>query len=229
MPTYRECLLGPLTLLCRPAEPRLKPGSSPASHPGNPLGQRHQCGARNLWGRVLYARMGHPTTSKPQFGPGAGWMPLPVNRPIVGLQSHQGLPLQCGYWLTLSHWLLVPSTSEGVQSSSISAWIHLWGWLTGSGSSFSLGQCWDQDWPADGWVGTSGLAPPVYAGQCWGPLLGDCHVESLGMEEEGLGASFHTLAVPSTRKMVRPWGNVGSLPYPPSTSNLTCFSLVSPQ
>ena len=37
----------------------------------------------------------------------------------------------------------------------ISAWIHLQGWLTGSGSS-GLGQ----DWVADGQAGTLGLVPP---------------------------------------------------------------------
>ena len=45
------------------------------------------------------------------------------------------------------------------------------------------------------------------------------------MGVEGLGASSGSLAMPSTRKKVRPKGNVGSLPNSPSTSNLTCFYL----
>ena len=43
------------------------------------------------------------------------------------------------------------------------------------------------------------------------------------MEVKGPEASSHSLAIPSTRKRFRPWGNVGASHRSPSTSNLTCF------
>ena len=104
---------------------------------------------------------------------------------------------------------------------SISTWIHLWGWLTGSGSS-GLSQGWDWDQPVDGQDRTLGLAP-VWVGQHWGPLEGASSGEFLYMGVKGPGASSCFSATPSPRKRVRPGGNMGSSPSPPSTSNLTCF------
>ena len=49
----------------------------------------------------------------------------------------------------------------------ISAWIHLQGWLTGSGPS---GLDWDV--AADGWTWTLGLGPPVGTELHWVPSLG---------------------------------------------------------
>ena len=101
---------------------------------------------------------------------------------------------------------------------SIFAWIDLWVWLTGSGSSgFNWGQDWD--WWADGWARALGLAPPVWMGCHWGPSEGGGCKDSSGT---GPGAS-HSSEKPSTKKMARPGGNVGSQLRSPSTSNLTCF------
>ena len=49
---------------------------------------------------------------------------------------------------------------------TISAWIHLWGWLTGSDSS-GIGL----DSSADGQAGMLVLAPPVEVELHWGPSL----------------------------------------------------------
>ena len=100
----------------------------------------------------------------------------------------------------------------------ISAWIHLCGWLTGSGSS-GLGQ----DWEVDGWAGTLGLAPLVGMELHWGPSLRVGHGESVCPvvgEKRVLG---HLMVSPSARKGVTPGGNVGLLPSSSSMLNLTCF------
>ena len=51
---------------------------------------------------------------------------------------------------------------------SIYAWIHLWGWLTGSSPPFGLNEGWDWDQPAEGLVWTLGKTPPLKAGWHWG-------------------------------------------------------------
>ena len=43
------------------------------------------------------------------------------------------------------------------------------------------------------------------------------------MQVKGPGASSHSFTMPSARKRVRHWGNVGVSPRSPFTSNLTCF------
>ena len=51
-------------------------------------------------------------------------------------------------------------------------------------------------------------------GQLWGiPRQGSI----------GARSSFCSLAAPSAKKRVRPWGNMGSSPRSPSTSNLPCY------
>ena len=105
---------------------------------------------------------------------------------------------------------------------SISTWIHLWGWLMGSGSS-GLGPGQDWDWAADGWAVALGLAPPVWVGQCWGPSGGGGCGESSGMAVMVPGVSSYSLAKPFTRKRVRPRSNAGLSPRFPSTLNLSCF------
>ena len=112
MPTCREHLLGSLTLQCRPAAPGLRSESSPASWPGNPLARdisvEHEiCGSES-------AKPGW--WDRPHDGPVAAWMLLSANGAIGELWNCWGLPLLCGCPFTLSHWLLAPSTSEGVQS-----------------------------------------------------------------------------------------------------------------
>ena len=89
-------------------------------------------------------------------------------------------------------------------------WLLFWPWL-GSG----LGS-------TSRWFGWDLRPGPSCMG---GVMLVGSHGESLGMGVEGLGVSSHSLAIPSTRKRVRPWGNMGWLPNSLSTSNQTCFFL----
>ena len=100
----------------------------------------------------------------------------------------------------------------------ILAWIHLQGWLTGSGPS---GLDWDQ--AVDGWAGTLGLAPLVGVELQWGPSLGIGHGESVGPVVAEIGTLGCSMVSPSSRKRFTPGGNVGSLPSSSSILNLTCF------
>ena len=63
--------------------------------------------------------------------------------------------------------------------------------------------------------------PSFTGGAVLGPSVGGSHGESSGTGVKGIGTSSYSLAASSTRKRVRPWGNVGSSPISPSTSNLT--------
>ena len=77
----------------------------------------------------------------------------------------------------------------------ISAWIHLWGWLTGSGH-FGL----DWDHAVDGWAESLGLAPLVGVELHWGSSLGvDCGV-SVGPVAVEMGSLGHLMVSPSVRK-----------------------------
>ena len=128
------------------------------------------------------------------------WMPIDT-LPLAFSFFHQcSSPLQHGstYRLVNGIWFLWPWLGSGLGSTS--------GW---SGWDFRPGSS-----------GMGGMVLRALSG-------GSCG-ESLGMAVKGLGASSHSSAMPSARKRVRPWGNVGSSPRSPSTSNLTCF-LSSPQ
>ena len=99
---------------------------------------------------------------------------------------------------------------------SISSWIHLQGWLAGSGPSGL-----DEDWIADDW--TLGLAPPMGVELCLGPSSWSGHDVSTGPVVVGVEMAYHLMASPPDRKRVTPVGKVGSLPNSSSRLNLTCF------
>ena len=180
------------------------------------FGLEASLGVRSPQGGAHWMQVGHSTTPKPCVGQGAAWM-------LIGrLQHCQGPPI--------IRWGPIVNFPLGFNSFhhwqwlifSISAWIHLWGWLMRSGpSSFDWG--WDWDWSAEGQARVLGLAPPVWVGQHWGLLEGGGSGGSSCMGITVPGVLSCSLLEPSTRKRVRPGGNVGSLPRSPSSSNLTCF------
>ena len=88
----------------------------------------------------------------------------------------------------------------------ISAWIHLWELLTGSGSSG-----FDQDQAADGQAGDLDLVPPVGVELHWRSSLRVGCCESVGPVLE-IGTSDCLMVSPLARKTVMPGGNIGSLP-----------------
>ena len=103
----------------------------------------------------------------------------------------------------------------------ISARIHLWGCLAGSGQS---GLDWDQE--VDGQTGTLNLALLVGVELQWGPSLGIGCGESVCPVVAEIEALGHSMVSPLARKRVA-WGNVGSLPSSSSMFNLTFFSFSS--
>ena len=85
---------------------------------------------------------------------------------------------------------------------------------------------WDLDWhwaAAEGLTVAFGQAPHGCVGWCWWPLAwGGCGGSTV-KGTEGLGASSQSLAVPTSRKVVRSMSSEGSSPKSSSLLNLTCF------
>ena len=97
---------------------------------------------------------------------------------------------------------------------NISAWIHLWGWLTGSGTSgLNLDQSTDDQ--------TLGLAPLVGMA-LWGPPSQSGHGVSIDPVVVGVRVVYCLEASCPDRKRVTPVGNVGSPPSSTSLLNCTC-------
>ena len=99
---------------------------------------------------------------------------------------------------------------------NISAWTHLWGWLTGSGPSG-----FDLDWVADDQ--NLGLAPLVGVALFGGPSSWSGHDVLLDSVIVGVRVVYCLMASPPDRKRVTPEGNVGSLPSSSLRLNWTCF------
>ena len=107
------------------------------------------------------------------------------------------------------HCLLVPSTSGAGDLLHLhmdppmgivnEIWF-LWLW---SGSRLGL---------TSGWPGWDFRPGSCMGGAALKALGEGWLLETLGTEVKWPEASSHSLAIPSTRKNVRPWGNVGSLP-----------------
>ena len=158
----RECLLGTPTLPHRPAAPELGPMYSPSSQHGNPLGWKHQWGVRSLQVGAHWMWVGTPPWWRLTLGQGQPEYCHLLTGLLEGFSITEASLIR---WEPITNYPLCFNSFHHWQwlNLSISTWIHLWGWVTRSGSfNFDWGR--DQDWLAEAWARVLGLDPPVWVG-----------------------------------------------------------------